>query len=77
MSELSLRSYRYRTDTLLGPWRSTSEEAARDAMRARQARLDEDGVTWHWTVPGIIEERACAGSWNDNVHVPPPERRRA
>jgi hypothetical protein len=50
-------SFRYRTATLLGPWRATSEAAAADAIRSKQARRDEDGVGWHWVVPGCIEER--------------------
>jgi hypothetical protein len=50
-------SYRYRTATLLGPWRPTSEAAVADAIRAKQARRDKDGIGWHWVVPGAIEER--------------------
>jgi hypothetical protein len=53
-------SFRYRTATLLGPWRATSEAAVTDAIRSKQARLDEDGVGWHWVVPGSIEERDVA-----------------
>jgi len=50
-------SYRYRTATLLGPWRATAEAAVADAIRSKQARRDEDGAGWHWVVPGSIEER--------------------
>jgi hypothetical protein len=53
-------SYRYRTATLLGPWRATSEAAVTDAIRSKQARRDEDGAGWHWVVPGSIEEREMA-----------------
>ena len=49
-------SFRYRTATLLGPWRETSEAAVRDAIRAKQGRRDEDGQGWHWLVPGVIED---------------------
>lgn len=41
---------------MLGPWRGTAEDAVKDAIRAKQARRDEDGVGWHWAVPGSIEE---------------------
>ena len=51
-----MASFRYRTATLLGPWRETQEAAVRDAIRAKQGRLDEDGEGWHWLVPGVIEE---------------------
>ena len=50
-------SYRYRTATLLGPWRETAEAAVDDAIRAKQARRDEDDKGWHWVVRGTIEER--------------------
>jgi len=43
---------------LTGPWRDSAEEAARDAVKAKQAVLDEDQPTGiRWTVPGQIEER--------------------
>ena len=50
--------YRYRTPALTGPWRDSPDEAARDAVKAKQARIDDDqpaGVKW--VVPGQIEER--------------------
>jgi hypothetical protein len=53
-------SFRYRTATLLGPWRATSEAAVADAIISKQARLDEDGAGWRWVVPGSIEERSGA-----------------
>ena len=49
-------SFRYRTATLLGPWRETAEAAVADAIRAKQARRDEEGEGWRWVVPGTIEE---------------------
>lgn len=53
-----MRRYRYRTSVLTGPWRDSAGDAARDAVRAKQAVIDEDepaGIKW--TVPGQIEER--------------------
>jgi hypothetical protein len=55
-------NFRYRTATLLGPWRGTSEAAVEDAIRSKQARRDEEGAGWHWIVPGAIEERAEEGT---------------
>lgn len=53
-----MRRYRYRTSVLTGPWRVSAEEAARDAVKAKQAVIDEDQPTGiRWTVPGQIEER--------------------
>ena len=53
-----MRRYRYRTSVLTGPWRETSFEAARDAVRAKQAVNDDAEVSGlRWTVPGRIEER--------------------
>ena len=48
--------YRYRTCAILGPWRLSPEEAAGDAVKARQARWDERGETLCWLVPGEIEK---------------------
>ena len=72
-------SFRYRTATLLGPWRSTPDEAVRDAIRAKQARRDEEGTGWHWVVPGSIEEGhgkplLCSG--NDIGEASPPRHHR-
>jgi hypothetical protein len=53
---MAMPSFRYRTATLLGPWRETAEAAVEDAIRAKQGRRDEDGDGWHWLVPGVIEE---------------------
>jgi flavin-binding protein dodecin len=50
--------YRYRTAALTGPWRDSPDEAARDAVRAKQAQIDEDQpAAVKWIVPGRIEER--------------------
>jgi hypothetical protein len=71
-------SYRYRTATLLGAWRSTAEAAVQDAIRAKQARRDEEGDGWHWIVPGSIEQGHGAPlirSDNDNRAAAEPKRR--
>lgn len=53
--------FRYRTSTLIGPWRSTLDEAERDAVAARQACLsDNESNRLRWLVPGEIEERSAA-----------------
>jgi hypothetical protein len=72
-------SYRYRTATLLGAWRSTAEAAVQDAIRAKQARRDEEGGGWHWVVPGSIEEGYGAPlicSDNDNGRAAAQRRHR-
>ena len=72
-------TYRYRTATLLGPWRETAEAAVRDAIRAKQARRDDEGEGWHWAVPGKIEEGLGAplasGARGDLVLSGPGRRR--
>ena len=53
-----MRRYRYRTSVLTGPWRDSAFEAAKDAVRAKQAVNDitaSAGI--RWTVPGRIEEK--------------------
>jgi hypothetical protein len=54
--------YRYRTCAILGPWRSSPDEAAADAVKARQARWDDNEENLCWLVPGEIEKdhRAAA-----------------
>lgn len=52
-----MTAFRYRTAVLLGSWRPTEAMAVRDAIRAKQAMREEDGVSWRWIVPGVIEER--------------------
>lgn len=53
-----MRRFRYRTSVLTGPWRDSAEEAARDAVKAKQAVIDDNQPTGiKWTVPGQIEER--------------------
>ena len=52
-----MRRYRYRTAALTGPWRESPEGAERDAVKAKQAQIDEgqpSGIKW--IVPGRIEE---------------------
>lgn len=53
-----MRRYRYRTPALTGPWRDSEREAARDAVRAKQAVNDlSQAAGISWAVPGRIEER--------------------
>ena len=55
-----LRRYRYRTAALLGAWRESREDAIADAIRADQARRDEnEACGLSWRVPGQIEEEAA------------------
>jgi hypothetical protein len=61
-----VRRYRYRTPALTGPWRESHDDAARDAVRAKQAEFDDDRPSrLKWIVPGEIEilnnEGATAG----------------
>jgi hypothetical protein len=75
-----MHAFRYSTKTLLGPWRTTAEAAVQDAIRAKQARRDEEGDGWHWVVPGSIDERREAPraySRNDNFDYSPTQRFRA
>ena len=54
---VNVRRYRYRTPALTGPWRNSHDAAVRDAVRAKQAQVDDaqpSGVDW--IVPGRIEE---------------------
>jgi hypothetical protein len=54
---LTVRRYRYRTPALTGPWRDSAEGAMRDAVKAKQAQVDEDQSSGiKWIVPGRIEE---------------------
>ena len=72
-------AYRYRTATLLGPWRETAEAAVRDAIRAKQARRDEKGEGWQWAVPGKIEEglgEPLASHTRDDFALSGPDRPR-
>lgn len=58
-----MRRYRYRTPALAGPWREARVEALRDAVRAKQAQVDENGPEGvKWIVPGEIEERNSEGA---------------
>ena len=53
-----MRRYRYRTSVLTGPWRDTELEAAKDAVRAKQAVKDVSKASGvRWAVPGKIEEQ--------------------
>ena len=75
-----MNSFRYRTKTLLGPWRESSEAAVQDAIRAKQACADDEGTGWHWVIDGTIEERQEASrdhSYNNAFDFRPPLRNRA
>lgn len=53
-----MHRYRYRTPVLTGPWRDSHDDAVRDAVRSRQAKIDDRGSGGlQWIVPGGIEER--------------------
>jgi len=49
--------YRYRTLTIVGPWRRRPETALEDAVRAGLAIRAEEGVSWR--VDGDVEESLC------------------
>ncbi len=46
--------YRYRTSTLVGPWRDSRLKAETDAVALRQAQF-ENGGRFAWLVEGEIE----------------------
>ena len=55
--------YRYRTAILVGPWRESRLEAERDAVAARQARIEEgNGGRLIWRAQGTIENDQ-GGPW--------------
>ncbi len=57
-----VRRYRYRTAALTGPWRDSPGDALRDAVKAKQAVIDEaDPADVRWIVPGRIEEQSSEG----------------
>jgi len=47
--------YRYRTATLVGPWRDTRLKAECDAVAARLADFVGSRGEFTWKVPGEIE----------------------
>lgn len=52
-----MHAFRFTTSVLVGPWRSSREEAQGDAVKARQAvrnLAQPDGLEWR--VDGRIEE---------------------
>ena len=53
--------YRYRTATLVGPWRDTRLKAECDAVAIGQADFDESGRHLVWRVEGEIETREGSG----------------
>ena len=73
-----MNSFRYRTKTLLGSWRETFDAAVQDAIRAKQAREEDEGSGWHWVIDGTIEERKGAvqnASRNDHFDYSQQRRR--
>jgi hypothetical protein len=59
-----MKRYRYRTTSLVGPWRNTALEAESDALAAGQADFDESGRRLVWKVDGGIETRDSADGDN-------------
>ena len=61
--------YRYRTATLVGPWRDSRDKAECDAVAVGQAEFQGRGVSERlvWKVAGEIEVR------EDGVTAPLPE----
>jgi hypothetical protein len=51
-----LPRYRYRTQALVGPWRESLEDAAKDAARAGQLVFEGSDSAMRWMVAGEIEE---------------------
>ena len=47
--------YRYRTSTLVGPWRDSRLKAECDAVLVGQARFENRGRRFVWNVEGEIE----------------------
>jgi hypothetical protein len=57
-----MKRYRYRTPTLVGPWRDSRLKAECDAVAAAQADFDESGRQIVWRVAGEIEVREGLGN---------------
>ena len=58
--------YRYRTETLIGPWRETRLQAETDAVAARQAMYageTRDRIVWR--VVGKIEAEGEVSGWGE------------
>ena len=47
--------YRYRTATLVGPWRDSRLKAETDAVALGQARFEGRSARFEWIVTGEIE----------------------
>ena len=50
-----MNRYRYRTQTLIGPWRDSRLKAETDAVALHQAVIDQGNGKLVWRVPGEIE----------------------
>ncbi len=51
-----MRLYRYRTPALVGPWRDSLDDAAKDAAKAGQLVFEGSASAMRWMVSGEIEE---------------------
>ncbi|MGE0290576.1 MAG: hypothetical protein AB7I42_29860 [Bradyrhizobium sp.] len=54
-----MSSYRYRTATLVGPWRDSRLKAETDAVAMGQADLSGPAGGFVWKVEGEIEAQAA------------------
>ena len=63
--------YRYRTATLVGPWRDSRLKAETDAIAVGQAVFDARSGEFAWKVEGTIEIEG------DSAAAANPERDRA
>lgn len=63
--------YRYKTRTLIGPWRRRAEKAREDALRAGQ--ISPSGGTPEWRVMGEIEPSYCDKGGPCGGDYPPEE----
>ena len=50
-----MKRYRYRTATLVGPWRDSRLKAESDAIAMGQAVIERSSGTFVWRVAGEIE----------------------
>lgn len=58
-----VQRYRYRTSVLTGPWRDSRDDAVNDAVRAKQAEIEDSKPgKVRWIVPGVIEEHESEAS---------------
>ena len=60
--------YRYRTQTLVGPWRDSRLKAECDAVAMGQADFAGGRAGFVWKVEGEIGRTACAVRRQDRRH---------